>query len=146
MAASKINIRGITEIIDPYYRYTMDKIKMEKRKNVNVITNINNISKDLDRDPEMIILYIKKKLSIPLIYKKKEIIINSMIKSDEITNILYEFIEYFVLCGRCKLPETTLNISEDCVELECKCCSYNTKINNINKNKTVNKFLETLLK
>jgi len=37
---SKINIFGKTEIIDPYYRYTMDKLNVVQNKNKIVINNL----------------------------------------------------------------------------------------------------------
>ena len=66
---TKINIQGISDIDDPFYRYTMTKLNVTKLRNKIAIDNLEQVAKDLDRDPKLIIDHFKKKLNLSITYK-----------------------------------------------------------------------------
>ena len=128
---SKINVQGLNDVVDPFYRYTMDKMILTKQKHKTLITNGEKIAKDLERDPLLITSFFKKRLGISMSYKEGVITIVSDINYDILEKVLREFIEICVLCDKCKLPETIIdnnksnnksNKSE--IVLLCKCCSF----------------------
>lgn len=125
---TKINIQGITDINDPFYRYTMEKLNVIKRKNVTVIDNIEIVCKDLDRSSKILIDYFKKKLGISLIYKNNIISTAADIDYKVFEEHLRQFIERYVLCKKCRLPETILENNNNKITLSCKCCSYVTTV------------------
>lgn len=119
-----INIRGLKDNIDPNYRYKMNKINIEKERNTYICNNIKDIAKDLNRDVNNIIIYIKKKIGINIIYKNDKAYIIKQISEEEIQKIIYEYIENKVLCKRCANPETYI-IKEKKEEIKCcKSCNY----------------------
>jgi translation initiation factor 5 len=121
--SKKINIEGSTDVIDPFYRYTMTKLNVIKQKNKTVIDNLNVVCKDLDRDPMLIVNYFKRKFSTSMRYKDNILSTTGTITYDQFYDALREFIEYYVLCEKCKLPETIIQFKDDQIKLDCNCCS-----------------------
>lgn len=133
-------IRGLIEIDDPFYRYQMEILKVQKEKTKTNILNLGNIASNLNIEVEMIVQYIKNRLSTPI--KKGEdskYIIASSIDIDDLKSALYEFIEYFVLCPKCRLPETDINSGK--AEHNCRACGTVSKIiKNKHTTKIIDKF------
>jgi len=125
----RTNISGFEDIDDPFYRYKMDKLKITRQKNKTIIDNIDKVCKDLHRDPQLLIEFYKKKFGIAMIYKNN--ILSTTARFDDIDDKLNkglrEFIEYYVLCSKCRLPETKIEKLKDIVTLSCDCCSFVTK-------------------
>lgn len=129
---SKINIQGITDIDDPFYRYTMTKLNVVKLRNKTSIDNLDKVAQDLARDPKLIADFLKKKLNISLIYKNNLLTMSATLQYPTFELALREFIEKYVLCESCKLPETILTFDDKKTKftLDCKCCSHQTIKNN----------------
>lgn len=126
---SKINISGLKDIDDPFYRYKMQKLKISKQKNKTIVENIDQICKELYRDPQLLIDYYKKRFGIAIIYKNNIVSITAKFDDleDKLNKGLHEFIEYYVLCSKCRLPETKLEKDKNHITLSCDCCAFTTK-------------------
>ncbi|QKF94117.1 eukaryotic translation initiation factor eIF-2 beta [Fadolivirus algeromassiliense] len=121
--SKKINIEGIMDVSDPFYRYTMTKLNVVRQKNKTVIDNLDLVCKDLERDPKLLIDFYKKKFSVSMIFKEGVLSTSADIAYDRFYSALREFIEYYVLCEQCKLPETIIDVKDNKMMLNCKCCS-----------------------
>lgn len=122
---SKINIHGkIDNSDDSYFRYQMDKLIIGKEKEFTTIPNIDQIAKDLHRDTQMLIKYLKKRLGIAILYKNNKAMMTKQISQNELQNYIYDFIEENILCKKCQNPETELIIEKKKTFIECKACSY----------------------
>lgn len=147
-----INIRGLEEIIDHSYRYKMEPITVVQQKVKSVITNINEISRNLTTNKnskedkgKMLIEFFKKKFSIPIKCNKDLTKVELKgVTQGELQNAIYEFIEYFVTCPTCRNPETTLSKDKGNIYIMCQACSHYDKLNNTNK--TVQKLMDSYLK
>jgi translation initiation factor 2 beta subunit (eIF-2beta)/eIF-5 len=131
-------IRGKVEIIDPSYRYNMEKIIFQKEKTKSCICNLDKIALNLKIDQNHIIAYFKKRLSISITVKNNRVIISNDIDTHLVKNALYEFIDYFILCKKCKLPELTYvmhkkHLSGSC----CGCGAINIIDNNVHTEKVI---------
>lgn len=133
----KIPISGLQEIDDPFYRYTMDRMNLIKNGSFYLIDNLPTICKELDRDDKLLVKYFNLKFNVSFVYKNGILRTQKDIKLNDYEEALHEFIEYFVLCPRCKLPETIL---ESKYVLKCKACSYDD--NMILNNKIVKKIVK----
>src|SRR4029079_19372459 len=120
---SKINLTGLNDIIDPNYRYKMNKINVNKLRNKIEIDNLETVCKDINRDPKMIIEYFKKKFKTNFIYKDKRLTTTKEILYIDFENAIRVYIESYVICPVCKLPETELHPKNNLIILSCKCCS-----------------------
>lgn len=137
-------IRGKTEINDPSYRYKMHKINFQKENTRTCITNLDTITTDIKiPDSNMIITFLKKKLSISVIKDKigRDIITND-VDTKNIQNALYEFIEYFVLCKRCRLPELDY-VYEKNLCVRCRGCGHVDSIDSDRYTESIIKNMET---
>ena len=118
-----MNIQGINNIVDPFYRYKMEKLNVVRQKNKTVIDNFDKVAKDLERDPKMIYNYFKKKLSISISLKDGILSTNADITYDVFEKVLRQFIEEYVLCKSCKLPELEFVKKDSKININCKSCS-----------------------
>lgn len=119
-----MNIQGINDIIDPFYRYKMQKLNVIKQKNKTVIDNFDKVAKDLERDPKMIYNYFKKKLSVAMIFKDGILSTTADLDYSIFEKVLRQFIEEYVLCKSCKLPELEFVCDNSKINVNCKSCSH----------------------
>lgn len=118
-------IRGIIGIVDPHYRYKMRKLIIKKEKTKTSITNLKDVASDLKiPDASLIVAFIKKRLAIAINYKVDKAIITRDMDVGKIQPALYEFIDYFVLCKKCKLPELTYLLEKKQLCTQCKGCGH----------------------
>ncbi|CAH6421851.1 Translation initiation factor [uncultured virus] len=129
---SKLNITGLIDKEDIHYRYKMNKLNINNLRNKIEIDNLNLICKDINRDPKYLIEFFKIKFATSFIFKNGRLSTTKNINYIEFELALKEFIEYFVICPVCRLPETEIKISKE-ITLFCKCCPYNGKLNPKNK-------------
>lgn len=141
---TKININKSN---DPFYRYKMQSIMLKDEGYGNglrtVILNLDEISNDLCRDPNFIIIYLSSVLGCKYICeqndKKNKWILCGRYSQEQIQEYIYEFISNFVLCKQCQNPETIYEKVKNDVYLKCSACS---KLSNISLNKHTMKVLK----
>lgn len=118
---------------DPSYRYKMPviEVKIEGRGNgiKTIFLNINEIAKSLNRNVEYIMKWFGSELGSQSTINKdtnKNMCIYSIngCHSDlkKLQNILDQFIKKYVLCPRCKLPETYLTVVGSKIQYTCNAC------------------------
>lgn len=135
-------IRGKYEIIDPSYRYKMEKIIFQKEKTKTCITNLNKITISIKiPNQDLIIAYFKKRLSIAITGKGDRVIITNDVDIKAIQNALYEFIEYFVLCKNCRLPELTYSLEKNRLSVYCRSCG---NVNSIEENQYTERIIKNI--
>jgi|SaaInlStandDraft_6_1057023.scaffolds.fasta_scaffold13441_2 translation initiation factor 2 beta subunit (eIF-2beta)/eIF-5 len=126
-SGNKINIRGKDAVDDPYYRYKMDKVKLEKHGHKLALVNLNEIARELERDPSHITSYLAKMFGTPFICKNDVILTNKKdLTENELQEAIFKYIESNVLCEKCKNPETVYVKAAKKIFLTCKACSYKT--------------------
>jgi translation initiation factor 2 beta subunit (eIF-2beta)/eIF-5 len=139
-------IRGIKQITDPNYRYQMHRMIFQKDKEKLHIKNLDVICTDLHiPGPDIVVGFIKKRLSVQIIEKNNQIFASAKTDQQIIQDALYEFIEYFVLCTKCKLPELSYILDNKKLITICSACGKNNQIvsNNVT-DKTIKLFEKKL--
>jgi len=130
-----INING--NISDTNYRYKMEKISLNNCGSGNgqftIINNMDNIAESVNTPSEILYKYFAFVLGSAFNDKKK-----SLTGTYSITIIeehLYDYINKFVMCPNCNIPELMYKIESKNVCSSCSACGknnniqYNTKIN-----------------
>jgi translation initiation factor 5 len=147
-------IRGDDEIIDPSYRYQMAPMDVIKERTKICITNLDQVARDLrlpNKDP--IVAYIGKRLSvktkIDLVKTRGEscdrVILAGNMDIQVISETIYPFIEAFVLCPTCKLPELQYSTKKNALYGKCSACSFRGEIKgDKHGSTTVKKFIQIL--
>lgn len=121
-----VNIRR--DVTDPFYRYKMERLlsKIEGKGNgiKTVIVNLNSVAQSLSRPPAYVIKYFGFELGAQANAKPTDErwIINGAHDAAKLQDYLDGFISKFVLCKKCKNPETDVHIKDEKITLDCKAC------------------------
>lgn len=121
---------------DEFFRYKMPKIELKHETNKTIIVNIDNIAKSLHINPIYIMQFFGYELGTISKYNNKNSnlsYINGCHRLDNLSKVLNKFIEIFILCKQCKLPETEMKIKTEKIKITCKACGYSTKLYNEHK-------------
>lgn len=147
-----INVNGSE---DNFYRYKMNKVSVTNKGFGNgLITTINNldeISKSINTPSEVLYKYIATNLGTN--YNDKTKSLTGKHTQDKIQETIYSYINSFVICSKCGIPEINYTIKtlskKNCiVEPRCSACgSVDTlKDNNKINQKTIDIILKYLQK
>ena len=121
-----VNIRR--DVKDAFYRYKMPKLqsKVEGKGNgiKTVISNMEEISKSLNRPPSYVTKYFGAEVGAQVIcdVTNSRYIVNGIHDAEKLAVILDGFIVKFVLCPGCENPETKLTVKNGLVDRVCKAC------------------------
>lgn len=112
----------------------MEKIqsKIEGKGNgiKTVIPNLNSVAQSLGRPSAHVIKYFGFELGAQTSMKATEDrwIINGAHEASKLQDYLDGFINRFVLCKKCKNPETDVMIKDSTIILDCKACGVRTDV------------------
>jgi len=124
-----------TSIQDPSYRYRMPRImaKIEGKGNgiKTILVNLNDIADSLDRPPSMILRFMTIELGSTGKgdLESDRATLTGAFTENNLQKLLDKFIDQFVLCPKCHLPETVLAVRADkSIRHKCKACGAKHKI------------------
>lgn len=127
-----VNVRR--DVSDAFYRYKMERLqtKIEGKGNgiKTVVVNLTSVGVSLARPGSYIIKYFGFELGAQTNIDPKDDrwIINGAHDAAKLQDHLDGFINKFVLCKKCKNPETDVNIKDDRILLDCKACGQRTDV------------------
>ncbi|KAH0485881.1 MAG: uncharacterized protein KVP18_003146 [Porospora cf. gigantea A] len=126
-------------IDDPNYRYTMPKLvsKVEGTGN-GVRTNVMNIakiSKALKRQSEYTTKFLGYELGSNAIFYSNEgkAIVRGEHREEDLQGLVDKFIDRYVLCPNCKLPEIDLVVTKQNVGCNCNACGHIGDLDNCHR-------------
>lgn len=123
-----INLAGTTPIDDPEYRYKMPAVfgKIEGSGNgiKTVIPNITDVGTSLHRSPAEVNKFFGTELGAQSRYSAEtdRAIINGAHTDATLQDLIKRYIDKFVLCPNCNLPETEYKIKNDTIFHKCMAC------------------------
>jgi translation initiation factor 5 len=123
-----VNIAGTTPVDDPEYRYKMPTVfgKLEGRGNGSktVIPNISDVGLSLHRDPGEVNKFFGCELGAQTTYNAEtdRAIVNGHHTDKILQQLVHKYIENFVLCPNCRLPETEYKIKSGVIYHKCAAC------------------------
>ncbi|AEO69215.1 1dfdaf27-9721-4ea9-a566-c6c6ff946c6d [Thermothielavioides terrestris] len=130
--ASLINVRR--DVSDPFYRYKMERLqtKIEGKGNgiKTVVVNLSGVAQSLARPGSYLIKYFGFELGAQtnLDPPDDRWIINGAHEASKLQELLDGFITKFVLCKKCKNPETDVHIKDGRILLDCKACGQRSEV------------------
>lgn len=130
--AAHINVRR--DVSDPFYRYKMERLqtKIEGKGNgiKTVVVNLSSVAQSLARPGSYLIKYFGFELGAQTNIDPPDDrwIINGAHEAGKLQDLLDGFIGKFVLCKKCKNPETDVQIKDGHITLDCKACGQRTDV------------------
>lgn len=125
------NININRSVQDPFYRYKMPKLlaKVEGSGNgiKTVVPNMVDIAKALARPPAYPTKFFGYELGaqVQMDEKTERYIVNGNHTQEKLQDLLFSFIEKFVLCRSCDNPETSLKVTKKkTIEQSCVACGH----------------------
>jgi len=120
---------------DPFYRYKMRQLQVQVIGNGKMVrtslTNLEDVSKDLNLPPAYIPNYLAKVIGAQAKYDKKKPerergSISGEYPLPELSDHLIRFIKEFVLCQKCRYPELTYSGqgNKKDVRMACRSCGW----------------------
>ena len=133
------NLINIIQGDDEFQRYKMPEVEINhSNKKFTIIKNSDIISKHLHMKEDILCKFI----SLEKNTNNKKNKLNGLFEKIEIQKIIYDFIENFVLCDKCGLPELKHKAYDKNILNKCLSCGekYLTKSNHKIKNYWSNKY------
>ncbi|KAI5864640.1 domain found in IF2B/IF5-domain-containing protein [Durotheca rogersii] len=127
-----VNVRR--DVTDVFYRYKMERLltKIEGKGNgiKTVVVNLSSVAASLARPGSYVIKYFGFELGAQTNIDPPDDrwIINGAHEASKLQDHLDGFINKFVLCKKCKNPETDVVIKDGHIVLDCKACGQRTDV------------------
>lgn len=118
---------------DLYYRYKMPKVNLRhegKSGGRTIVVNLDDISNSLRRKSNYILKYLGYELATQVKSDKGKYILNGKHDLTRIQDIIYDFIDAYVICPCCENPET-FYINEGTLGMECLACGKKSKVKDV---------------
>jgi translation initiation factor 2 beta subunit (eIF-2beta)/eIF-5 len=135
MDSSKLNIPSTVK--DPNYRYQMPKIQVTTQGTgggvKTRIDNIKEVAHALTVPPDYPLKFIGRELGSNTEIKNDNYLINGSHTAEKFQQILDKFIEKYVLCPNCKLPEIRIFIKKGEIRCKCRACGTISKLDDKHK-------------
>lgn len=128
MTGRIINISGLTPIEDPSYRYKMPSVigKIEGKGNgiKTVIVNISDLALSLHRDAGELNKFFGCEMGAQTTWNEADdrAVVNGAHTDQELQHCVYKYVDKFVLCPSCGLPETEYKYKQGCIFHRCAAC------------------------
>lgn len=124
-----INVRGILENDDQFYRYKMEEVIIVSEGVKFAFLNVDSICGSLNRKPNELVSFLQKHFGAQFQLKGGKVLTSkSDLNKSVLQNAIYEFIENDVLCKTCRNPETKKIIEKKKTFLMCEACAARTDL------------------
>ena len=114
--------------VDSFDRYKMPRIvvKLEGKGNgtKTLLENLESIGKSLGRHPLYLLKFVGYEVCAQTQAENTKYIVRGWHKASDLQDIIYWFIELYVVCSQCENPETSLYVKRHCVFRKCSACGH----------------------
>jgi len=122
-------------LFDDHYRYQMSTLQislaLKKGTYITIINNYNDFCDELIFDKNLLIKVIGKLLSCKSgIDKHNNAYLQGQYAFQDIKNIVYSFIQNYLLCINCDKPEIRLKYKNNKIKQKCRACGNNSYLDN----------------
>ncbi len=121
----------LPETVKEHSRFIIPMVISRIQGKITVITNLGDVSKAVNRDPEMIAKFLMKELGTSGMFDGQQLILKGQFRQSQIQSKYESFLAQFVICPECGKPDTKI-IKEDRISfLKCEACGSKNPIGGI---------------
>ncbi len=110
-------------------RFEVPSAKVTHEGKKSIVTNLGDICSRLDRDPDAVAKYLLRELGTAGSRSEGRLFLNGTFSADDIDVVIKKYVETFVMCRECHLPDTRLQKEGRRTFIRCEACGarYETK-------------------
>mmetsp|Transcript_116689 Transcript_116689/g.330664 ORF Transcript_116689/g.330664 Transcript_116689/m.330664 type:complete len:192 (-) Transcript_116689:164-739(-) len=127
---------------DPQYRYKMPRLVAKKEGRGNgsktCIVNMGDVATALKRPPQYTTKWFGSELGAQVTYTNKDkegerAIVNGHHDTSVFQSLLDKFIDKYVCCENCHLPEIFMNVKKGVIQGKCMACGWAGELDNVHR-------------
>lgn len=129
---NKLLEKALNEIPDDAIskeRFEIPKATGHLRGNNTVVTNIQQVAKDLNRDVDQLLKFLQKELATSAKFQGNSLVFNRRIPGSSLNEKIKKFADIFVLCRTCGKPDTEIIKERNIMLVKCNACGAKAAIN-----------------
>lgn len=115
---------NIAETSDPHFRYKMPRLEVQQVRRTTTVSNLAAVAKSLRVGPGLLMRYFCLELGIATSSSK----LQGCHTSAALQTLLRRFIDDYLLCVQCGLPELALTSRTAYLKQQCAACGHSNKI------------------
>ncbi len=113
-------------------RFTIDKVKGHLEGSKTVISNLKQIAKTLNRDPEHLLKYLLRETASAGKFVRDRAIFAAKIGAGTFNKKIKKYASEFVFCSECGKPDTSLDVERGGISyLKCQACGVKKPVKSI---------------
>jgi len=112
-------------------RFEVPKVRGHHEGTKTVLTNFLQITTTLRRKPEHLMKFLNKELASSSDISGERLILSRKLSSKEINEKIERYVKLFVLCPKCKKPDTELIEEKGKVIMRCLACGERREVHRI---------------
>jgi translation initiation factor 2 subunit 2 len=122
----------LPEIMQGTDRFTIEKVKGHLEGTKTVISNLKQIAKSFNREPEHLLKYLLRETASAGRYSGDRAIFAAKIGAGTFNKKIKKYASEFLLCSECGKPDTTLDIERGGISyLKCQACGTKKPVKSI---------------
>ncbi|MGA9139826.1 MAG: translation initiation factor IF-2 subunit beta [Methanocella sp.] len=125
--------RGKSELpenVESHNRFEVPAAKVTREGKKTIVANFGDICSKLNRDPDAVAKYLMRELGTAGSRHDSRISLNGTFSENDINAIIKKYVESFVMCRECHLPDTRLQKEGRRAFIRCEACGakYETRV------------------
>ncbi len=119
------------DIVDPFYRYQREQVKISPQRLGIKIDNLESIGKAISLNPKTIMKYFQKFFGCQ---SKNDILYNKSVSKNVLDDAL-ELLIKSIICNTCNNPEIKFSKKKKKINISCQACGHDIEIDDDNLKK-----------
>lgn len=122
----------LPDVLQSGDRFSIDKVKGHLEGSKTVISNLKQIAKVLNRDPEHLLKYLLRETASAGKFSGSRAIFAAKIGANTFNKKIKKYASEFVICSECGKPDSTLDVERGGISyLKCQACGTKKPVKSI---------------
>lgn len=113
---------GLPEKIEEKKRFEVPKVKRQIEGKKTIIVNFGDICSTIGRDPDAVARYILREMGTAGSRADGRLTLSGIFSTEELDSAIQKYVDQYVICKVCHLPDTILVREQRTEFLKCEAC------------------------